>query len=67
MCINSVIRTALTNTNRVTRLESITLSHCDYPGPTYDGFRALFFAKRRVSANAKLEEVRVVCREHSTA
>ena len=66
MCTNSFIQTVLTDLNRATRLKSITLSHCDYPDPTYDVFHALLlFAKRRVSANAKLEEVRVICRENA--
>jgi len=66
MCTNSFIQTVLTDLNRATRFKSITLSHCDYPDPTYDVFHALLlFAKRRVSANAKLEEVRVICRENA--
>ena len=66
MCSNSFIQAVLTNLNQTTSLKSITLSHCDHPDPTYDVFHALLlFAKRRVSANAKLEEVRVVCRENT--
>ena len=63
MCSNSFIQAVLTNLNRATHLKSITLSHCDNPDPNHDVSRAVFlFAKRRESANSKLEEVRVICR-----
>ena len=66
MCTSSFIQTVLTNLDHATGLKSITLSHCDCPDPTHDVFHALLlFAKRRLSTNAKLEEVRVICRTNA--
>ena len=66
MCANFLIQAILPNLNRAVLLKRITLSHCDHPDPSHDIFHALLlFAKRRVSINAKLEEVRVVCRPYA--
>ncbi|KAF9649563.1 hypothetical protein BDM02DRAFT_3186196 [Thelephora ganbajun] len=63
MCTNTIIQVVLSNLDRATHLKSITLSHCDHPDPTRDIFRALLlFAKGRISVDAKLEEIRVICR-----
>ena len=66
MCTNLFIQAILTNLNQATHLKSITLSHCNYIDPTHNVFHTLLlFVKRRVSANAKLEEVCVICRENT--
>ena len=66
MCTNSVIQVVLSHLNWATHLKSITLSHCDHPDPTHEIFHALhLFARGRVSADSKLEEIRIVCRTNA--
>jgi hypothetical protein len=66
MCTSPVIQVILSNLNRAAHLKSITLSHCDRPDPTHEIFHALLlFAKCRISINAKLEEIRVICRTNA--
>jgi len=66
MCTNSVIHAALSNFDRATHLKSITLSHCDHPDPTHEIFHALLLlAKGRIPIDAKLEEIRVICRTNA--
>jgi len=63
MCTNSLVQAILSNLNPVAHLKYINLSHCDHPDPTHEIFHALLlFAKGRKSMDAKLEEIRVVCR-----
>ena len=65
MCTSPIIQTVFSNLNPATHLKSITLSYCDHPDPTHDLFHALpLFAKGRIRADTKLEEIRIICEEN---